>query len=133
MRGLQAVHGVGGSQFAGLHDEGEQARREAQTEIEDPAAIGPSVKSSLWMVIQSGRRAFGCLGRRVGRSRRVQISFRSVRSLEAPRSHHRDARRLRLACCGNFHGLLPFLRNRTFGRRALLLVLRKAGRRTPTT
>ena len=32
VRGLQAVHGVGGAQFAGLHDEGEQARREAQKE-----------------------------------------------------------------------------------------------------
>jgi len=30
VRGLQAVHGVGGAEFARLHDKGEQSRREAQ-------------------------------------------------------------------------------------------------------
>ena len=30
VRGLQAVHGVGGAQFAGLHDEGEQSRGQTQ-------------------------------------------------------------------------------------------------------
>ena len=30
VRGLQPVHGVGAAQFARLHDEGEQPRRQAQ-------------------------------------------------------------------------------------------------------
>ena len=32
VRGLEAVHGVGAAQFAGLDDEGEQTRGEAQKE-----------------------------------------------------------------------------------------------------
>ena len=32
MRGLEAVHGVGGSKFAGLDDEGEERRDEAEEE-----------------------------------------------------------------------------------------------------
>jgi hypothetical protein len=38
--GLQAVHGVGAAEFTGLHDEGEQSRREAEKEQGIPQPAG---------------------------------------------------------------------------------------------
>ena len=42
VRGLQAVHGVGGAEFARLHDEGEQARGQAQKEERIPQLRPPA-------------------------------------------------------------------------------------------
>jgi hypothetical protein len=55
VRGLEAMHGVGGADFAGLDDEGKQACSETQ---QDDGIGQPPARARVhdWMVIQGGLR-----------------------------------------------------------------------------